>query len=143
MLILQPTTTRVHSRRIGLSSDCQRVDLAGHQIEPGAGERAHAGERLVDVLGFNEQHSAPRRRSRRGTLDLTPAPPRAERLASPPRCIDRSDCETERGPAASRTATDWCRHGDLEWRCRRVVPCAPPLDRTRRSWPIYLTNDFY
>src|ERR1700730_686773 len=121
----------------------QRVDLAGHQIEPSAGERAHAGGRLADVLGFNEQHGAPRRRSRRGTLDVTPAPPRAERRASPPRCIDRSDRETERGPAAPRTATDWSRHGDLEWRCRRVVPCAPPLDRTRSCWLIYLTNDFY
>ena len=102
----------------------QRVDLPGHQLEPDTGERAHARERLGDVLGFNEEHNTPRARWRRAEPDLKPAPPKVERLASPPRGIDCPDRGAGRGSAAHRTATDWSRCGDLESRFLRVVPCA-------------------
>src|SRR5229473_5835460 len=41
MLILQPTTTRVHSRRIGLSSDC-RNSQARRRLSPPADPTSHS-----------------------------------------------------------------------------------------------------
>src|SRR6266478_6962613 len=63
MLILQPTTTRVHSRRIGLSSDC-RNSQARRRLAPPADPTSHGVFTTPDSKSQRRTPRAPAKRLR-------------------------------------------------------------------------------